>query len=102
MAVDANRNLGISLYQPLAVHAGLILRQLVGAQRRVVFAHERAVGVATAAEFRNLAALNLATKTGGLTHGIHVCLGGVAAMTTGAGQPFLSMNVLRELGLRYL
>jgi len=23
-------------------------------------------------------------------------------MTTGAGQPFLSMNVLRELGLRYL
>jgi hypothetical protein len=55
-----------------------------------------------AAEFRNLVALNLATKTGSFTHGVHICLGRVAAMTTGAGQPFLSMDVLRELGLRYL
>ena len=102
MAVDAYRNFGISLQQPLAVHAGPILSQLVGTQRWVVFAHETAVGVAMAAELRNLVALNLATKTRGFTHGIHVCLGGVAAMTTGAGQPFLSMDVLRELGLRYL
>ena len=72
MAVDANRNLGISLQQPLAVHAGLILGQLVGTQRRVIYAHERAVGVAMAAEFRNLVALNFATKTGGLAHGVHV------------------------------
>ena len=55
-----------------------------------------------AAELRNLIALNLAMKTGSLTHGVHVCFGGVATVTTGAGQPFLSMNILRELGLSYL
>jgi len=55
-----------------------------------------------AAEFRNLLALNLAPETGGFTHGIHIRLARVAAMTTGAGQPFLSVDVLRELGLSYL
>ena len=102
MAINANRDFRIALCEKLAVHAGFVLGKLISPQRRIVFAHETRVGVAATAKGRNLAASDFAAETGSLAHGIHVCLRGIPAMATRAGQSFLSMDVTGELFLRHL
>lgn len=102
MAVDAYRNLGVPLRQALAVHAGFVLCQLVGPERRIVLAQERAVGMTVAAKFWNLRAQDLATESCRLAHGIHIRLCRIATMTNGASQSFLRMDVMGEFLSRYL
>lgn len=101
MAVDANRDFGVTFGGEFSVNTGLVLNQLIGAQGRVVLTHEGAVGVATSAQGGYLTALNLSTESRRLAHGVHVGHGGIAAMATGAGKAFLRMNILSELFFRY-
>ena len=102
MAVDAYCYVGIALGEKLSVHAGFVLAQLIGSQGGVVLAHESTVGVATAAEFRNLGALDFATEAGFLAHSIEVRFRGISTVTTCAGQAFLRMDVLSKLFRGYL
>src|SRR5690349_12680124 len=97
VAIDADGDFGVALRQKLAVHAGDVLAELIGAQRWVVFAHERGVGMAASAERGNLAARDLSAEARGLAHGVHVGFRGIAAVATGAGQAFLSVNIVRKL-----
>ena len=97
MAVGANRHLGVTLGKKFSMHASLVLSELVRSQRRVVFAHECSIRMATAAEFRNLGPRDLSAKSSFLAHGIDVGLCGISAMATRAGQSFLRMDILREL-----
>src|SRR5262249_21211119 len=85
VTIDAHRDVGVALRETLAVHAGLVLGQLVGPQGRVVLAYERGVRMTAAAEFRNLTAFDLAAEPSCLAHGVHVGLGRIAAMAARAG-----------------
>jgi len=68
VTIHAHRRFRVALRKQLAMHAGLILAELVGAQRRVVVAHVRRVGVAFGAQRRNFLALDVAAKSGGRAH----------------------------------
>ena len=97
VAVDADGNLGVSGGEALAVHAGVVLGQLVGAQAGVVLAHVGGIGMARSAQLRNLFAIDLALPSGLAAHGlVGIVAGGVAAMATGAGEALLRVNVLAE------
>jgi hypothetical protein len=102
MAINTNRDFRVALCEKLSVNASLVLAQLIGPQGRVVLAHESRIGVAAAAEFRDLTPHNLAAKSGSLAHGIHICSGGITAMAARARQPFLRVDVAGELLLGYL
>src|SRR6516162_632563 len=102
VAVDAHRDLVITLRQAPAMHTGLVLGQLVRAQRWVVLTHKGGIGMATAAYFGNLLALDLTAEPSRLAHGIQVGPGGIAAVATGACQSLLGVNVTGESFLRYL
>ena len=64
MAIDADRNLGVSRRQPFAVHAGVVLVQLVGAQAGVVLPDIGRIRVAASAQLRHLLAIDLALQAG--------------------------------------
>src|SRR6516162_2744701 len=72
VAVDAHRDLVVTLRQARTMHTGLVLGQLVRAQRWVVLAHKGGIGMATAHSSgiclrsilpRNPAALLMASKS---------------------------------------
>jgi hypothetical protein len=60
MAIDAYGNLGVSSREALAVHTGVILVQLVGAQAGVVLPNVGGIRMAASAQLRNLPAIDLA------------------------------------------
>ena len=97
VAVDTDGDLAVASGQSLAVNAGVVLVELVGAQAGIVGAHEGRVGVAGAAQLRNLLAIDLAFPAFVAVHRLcGVVAGGVATVATGAGETFLSVNVLAE------
>jgi hypothetical protein len=100
MAIGTDSNLAITLGQQSAMHASLILVQLVSAQRGIVLTHECRVGVALPAQRWNCFAIWLATKPCRLAHRIHVGLPRVPTVATGAGQSFLEVDILSKLILR--
>src|SRR6516162_1759038 len=85
MAIDAHGHFGVTSGEEFAVHAGLVLGQLVGAQGRVVLPHESRIGVTTTAKLWDIFAADLAAKSDGFAHGLHVRFGGIAAVATPAG-----------------
>jgi len=102
MAIRAHRDLGIATREALAVHTGVVLVQLVRAQAGVELPNVGWVGMAASAQPRNLPAINLAFPSRLAAHGfVGIVAGGVAAVTTGAGQAFLGVDVLAELILGY-
>jgi len=102
VTIGANCYLSVAECQPLAVHAGLVLGQLICAQRRVVLADESLIRVTAPAEFWDIFTFDLAAEARAFAHGIHVRLRRVTPMATGACQPLLGMNVLGELFRSYL
>src|ERR1035437_8356420 len=97
VAIDADGDLGITGGEALAVHAGVVLVELVGAQAGVVGAQVARVGVATAAQLRNLLAINLALPSRLAAHGlVGIEAGGVTSVATDAGVALLRVNVLAE------
>lgn len=97
MAIGAHGHLGIALGEKLAVHAGLVLRQLVGAQGWVVLAHKRRIGVTAPAKLRHVLAPDLPAEFRGLAHGLHVRLGGITAVAARAREALLRVDVPRKL-----
>lgn len=98
MTICADGDFCISGGELSPVHARAVLRELVGAQRGVVLAHVSRVGVTLATEFGNLLPRNFPFEARLPAHGI-IGTGGIPAMTTDAGKPFLRMNVSgKELG----
>jgi hypothetical protein len=97
MAIRAYRDFGVALREQLPVDTCFVLTELVGSQRRIVLAHERRIGVAAPAERRDLASVDFSSEAGGFAHGIRAGNGGVSAMATRAGHPFLRMDILGEL-----
>ena len=71
VAVYAYGYLRISLLQALAVHAGEVFAHLVSAKARVELTHIVGIGVATAAERRNLRLAGSTPETLGRAHRIH-------------------------------
>ena len=102
MTVDAYGDLGITFRKEISVNTGLVLAQLICAQRRIVLAHEGPIGVTAPAELGDVSALDLSAKSGTLTHGIHACLCGISSMATRTSQTFLIVNVAGKLLLGYL
>lgn len=102
VAIDTNRNLGVTLGKKLAVHTGLVLTQLVRAQGRVVLAHVSTIRVAMAAELRDLVALNLPAESRRFAHGVGICFRGITTMAIRASQSFLRMYVAGKLFCRDL
>ena len=97
VTVDAYCYLGITLREEFSVHAGLVLAQLIGAQRWVVLAHERPIRMATPAELRDILSFDLPAKSGSFAHGIHICLCGITTVATRACETLLRVNVAGEL-----
>ena len=101
VAIDANGNLAVSGGEALAVNAGVVLVELIGAQAGIVSAHQVGIGVARAAKLRNLLAVDLALPAGLAAHGLRgIVAGCVAAVATGAGEALLGVDVLAEFFLR--
>src|SRR5690349_21643681 len=92
MAVRAYGNLRVPFGESLPVNTRGILRELVGAQRGVELTHVSSIAVAAAAELWNLLAIDVTAECRLFAHRI-ISAGGIAAVTTGAGQTLLSMNV---------
>ena len=102
MAIRAHGHLGVSARQALAMHAGVVLGQLIGAQAGVELPDIGRIGMATSAQLRDLLALDLALPARLLAHGlVWIGAGWVATVTTGAGQALLCVYVLAELLLSY-
>ena len=98
MAIRAHSYFCVSHCQAPAVHAGVVLAQLVRAQAGVELADVGRVGMATSAQMGDLLSLNLALPPSFLTHGfIRIVAAGVAAVTTGTRQALLCVYVLAEL-----
>ena len=84
MAIDAHGHPGVAPGEKFAVHTGLILGQLVGAQGRVVLPHESRIGVTATAKLGDIFAFDLSAKSDG-------------AVATRARQAFLRVDVARKL-----
>ena len=96
VAIDANGDLVIALREQLAMHAGEILRVLVGAQRGIKAANIGGIGVAPRTESRDLFAVRVAFESRLRAHGLaHVVGSGVAAVTIGACDSLLRVNAPR-------
>ena len=89
VAIRADRYLCVALREELPMDAGFVLAQLIGLQGRVILPHERPIGMTTSAQCWNLAPFDLPAEAGRLAHGVKIGLRGIAAMATGAVQPFL-------------
>ena len=95
MAVGAHRHLGVALGPLHAVHARLVLLELIDPQPGVVLLHPFGVGVARGAEFRNLLALDLALPSRRAAHGFfRIVAVSVATMAGRTRESFLSVNIL--------
>src|SRR5208337_4694891 len=102
MAIDAHRNLGVTNREALAVHTGVVLVQLVRAQAGVELANVRGIRMATSAQLRDLFAINLPLPSCLAAHGlVGIVAARIAAVTTGASQTLLCVDVLAELLLAH-
>jgi hypothetical protein len=102
VAIGADGYLCISGGKTLAMHAGVVLIQLVCAQAGVVLLHEGWIGMAGTAQLRDLFAIDLALPARLSAHGdVRFVATRVASMTACAGKTFLRVNVLAELLLRH-
>jgi hypothetical protein len=99
VAIRADRHFCITFFEQLSVNARLVLAELIGSQRWVVLPHVGPVSVTLPAQRWNLAPSDLPPESCRLAHGVQVRLRRITAMTTGAVQPFLRMNVSGELFL---
>lgn len=100
VTVDAYRSLGVSSGIALAMHAGVVLVQLVRTQAGIELFYVGRIRMTTSTQLWNLLAINLALESRLAAHGdgwiVTAC---VTSVTTGAGQTPLRVNVLAELFL---
>ncbi len=102
MAIRAHGNLRVSSREALAVHAGAVLAELVGAQAGVELPNVGWIRMASSAQLRDLLAINLAFPTRLPAHGfVWIVAGWVAPVATGASQTLLCVYVLAELLLAH-
>src|SRR5438093_648967 len=102
MTIRADCDLRISSRKALAVHTGVVLVQLVGAQAGVKLPNVRWIRMAGTAQLRDLLAIDLAFPAGFPAHGVvWIVAGWVASVATGAGQTLLCVYVLAELLLAH-
>ena len=102
VAINADSHFCVALREELAVNAGLVLAQLIGAQRRIVFAHECCIRMATSAKTGDVFAFDLSAKPRGFAHSIRVGFSGVAAVAARTSQALLRMDVTGKLRFRDL
>ena len=97
MTGDTGGGIGISGLDPLPVHAGPVLRQLIGGQIGRELLDERRVLVATATELRDLERGGLAAKPLVGIHRFHRVLSfGIAAVTRRTSEPRLVVHIVLE------
>jgi hypothetical protein len=90
MTIGADCNLCVSSREALAVHTGVVLVQLVGAQAGVKLPNIGRIRMATSAQPRDLLAIDLAFPTRLPAHGfVGIVAGWVASVATGASQALL-------------
>ncbi len=95
VAVGADSNLCVAPRQLPSMHAGSVLCQLVGAQRRIVLPHVGRIAMALAADFGYLLARDFAFESSLPAHRV-VSAGGIATVTTRACESLLRMNIRRK------
>ena len=101
MAVCSDGHFGVTRGEFSPVNAGAILGQLIGAQGRIVLSHVGSVGMALATQFRNILPRDFAFEASLRAHSI-VGAGGIPAMTTGAGESLLRVNIGgKRLGVHF-
>jgi hypothetical protein len=97
VAVDAVRDTVVAGGQPLAVHARAVLRQLVDPLLRLVAVNHLRVTMAPRAHGGRVLPADLASKAFGRAHrDFRIGTRRVAAVTAGAGEPALAVNVVRK------
>jgi len=97
MTIGADGNFGIAGGEALAVNAGVVLAQLIGAQAGIELPHVRGIGVAASAQLRDLFAIDLPFPSLLGAHGlIGIVAGRIASVATDAGQALLCVYVLAE------
>src|ERR1017187_823858 len=100
MAIDAYGNFGVSSRKEFAMHAGVVLVQLVRTQSWIERFDISRIRMATSTQLWNLFAIDLALEPSLFPHGdgwiVAAC---IASVATGAGQALLRMDVLTELVL---
>jgi hypothetical protein len=102
VTIGAHRYLRVSSREALAVHTGVVLVQLVGAQTRIELPNIGGIRMATSAQLRDLLVIDPAFPTSLSAHGfVWIVAGGVASVATGASQTLLRMYVLAELLLAH-
>jgi hypothetical protein len=90
VTIRAHRNLRVSGREAFAMHAGVVLVQLVGAQAGIELPNVRWIRMARAAQLRDLLASNLAFPACFPAHGfVWIVAGWVASVATGASQALL-------------
>ena len=92
VAIGAHGDVSIAGGEFLAVHAGLILRKLVGTQRGIVLAHVGGVGMATAAQLRDALAVNVTAEARFCAHRVRGA-SGISTVATGASQAFSRVDI---------
>src|SRR5271157_5484032 len=98
MTIRAYCNLRVSSREALAVHAGAVLAQLVGAQAGVELPNIGGIRMATSAQLGDLLTIDLTFPARLSAHGfVWIVAGWVAAVATGAGQTLLCVYILAEL-----
>jgi hypothetical protein len=90
MTIRAYCNLCVSSREALAMHAGVVLVQLVGAQAGVELPNIGRIRMATSAQLGDLLTIDLAFPTRLAAHGlVWIIAGGVASVAAGASQTLL-------------
>ena len=102
VAVGTNGDFDVASGQPLAMHAGLVLAELIGAQAGIELPHVCGIRVATSAQLRDLFAIDLALPSGFAAHClIWIIFRGIAAVAAGARQALLRVDVVAEFFLAH-
>ena len=102
VTIGAHCHLRVSRREALAVHTGVVLVQLVGAQTGVELPNIGWIRMATSAQLRDLLVVDLAFPARLSAHGfVWIVAGWVAPVATGASQTLLCVDVLAELLLAH-
>jgi hypothetical protein len=92
VTICANGNFCIARCELPSMHAGAILRELIGTERWIVLSNVGSVGVTLATEFRNLLTRDFAFEASPYTHGL-IEASRIATMATHTGKTFPCVNV---------
>ncbi len=102
VTIRADGDFVIALGAELPMHAGLIQAVLIGAQRRIVLAHERAISMAMRAERGHILAADVSAEASGFAHGGIIRFRGISAVTGSTGEAFLGVDVRGKLRFGHL